>query len=119
MTGLFNWGGGMEGTMQKFGFDQNAIAGVRNLNKPPPAPPEAAVVAPPAAAPAPVETPPPTPLAAETPAATPPPVKPEPTPATPLPDPYAGKRGEVNKLAQARARRSQRQATIIGSDTLG
>lgn len=95
------------------GMDEAIQAQIR---KPDPPPPETIVAVPalPPAEPPPAAPPP------EAPAATPAPTpRPEPGPVTPMADPYAAKRGEVQRLAQARARRARSQATIIGSDTLG
>lgn len=118
MTGLFNMaGGGVGNFMNKIGSVDKETADRMDgkIVKPPPAPPEPAPVAP---APEPVAETPPAPVP-EAPAATPPAPPPEPATVTPMPDPNAAKRGEVQRLAQARARRARSQATIIGSDTLG
>jgi outer membrane biosynthesis protein TonB len=118
MAGLFTMADGSAGgTAKRFGASQETADLIDNVQKPPPPPPEPpppielndAI---------PVESVPPEP-APEAPAA-PAPAAPKPEPiVTPAPDPYAAKRGEVQRLAQARARRSRQAATIIGSDTLG
>jgi hypothetical protein len=106
----------MEATMRRSGMGEDAIVNYRNsLHKPEPPPPEPVAAPPPDAAP--VAEPPAAPTAEAPAAALTPAVKAAPGPVTPLADPYAGKRGEVARLAQARARRQA--ATIIGSDTLG
>jgi outer membrane biosynthesis protein TonB len=117
MAGLFTMADGSAGgTAKRFGASQETADLIDNVQKPPPPPPEPAPPAPePAAEPPPAATPPPP----EAPAAPPPAPPPEPAAVTPAPDPYAAKRGEVQRLAQARAKRARTQATIIGSDTLG
>jgi hypothetical protein len=119
MAGLIGMNGGMEATMRRSGMGEDAIVRYRDsLHKPEPPPPE------PVAAPVELNdalpVPPAAPEAPAAPAATPAPTPAAPPgPVVPLADPNAARRGDVARLAQARARRSRSQATIIGSDTLG
>lgn len=119
MTSLFNMAGGGMKLVKAAGGDPSRIPGYdrdgNELPKPEPPPPEPLPPPePPPPAPEPAAAPPP-----EAPTAVVPTPKPAPEPIVPVADPYASKRGEVQRLAQARARRSQQRATIIGSDTLG